>query len=92
MNADIPEGIRSLFSTGSVNEPLTLYEGLISIKPAKGLHFGGHGRVYWSWLPRPNILFECTVKEIPPFHFVSGKYVVHLIGTGVETEGTTDIC
>ncbi|MDA8377770.1 MAG: hypothetical protein M0Z50_12100 [Planctomycetia bacterium] len=89
MNANIPDGNSSSFHMDSVNESFSLYEGLISIQPENGLHFEGQGRVYWSWLPRPNILFECTVKEIPPFHFVSGKYVIHLPGIGVDTEGFT---
>ena len=89
MNANIPDGNSSSFHMDSVNESFPLYEGLISIQLENGVHFEGLGRVYWSWLPRPNILFECTVKEIPPFHFVSGKYALHLSGIGVDTEGFT---
>ena len=89
MNDDIPEGIHSLFRMESVNDPITLYEGVISIHPAKGQPYEGLGRVYWSWLPRPIILFECAVKDISPFHFVTGKYVIHLHGDGVYTEGFT---
>ena len=89
MNAKIADGNHSFFHMDSVNESFSLYEGLISIQPENGPHFEGPGRVYWSWLPRPNILFECTVKEIPPFHFVSGKYAILLPSIGVNTEGIT---
>jgi len=89
VNADIPERTRPLFHMKSVNEPITLYEGLIRIQPENGLHFSGQGRVYWSWLPRPIILFECAVKDIPPFHFVSGQYGIHLPDIGVDTKGFT---
>ena len=89
MNADIPEGIRPLFRMESVNGPITLYEGLISIQPESGQHFEGHGRVYWSWLPHPKILFECEVTEIHPLHFVSGKYAIHLSGIDISSEGFT---
>ncbi len=85
----IPEASSPIFRMDNVNDNITLYDGLIYIKTSNGQFFDRNGKVFWSWLPRPNILFECSIDELNQFNFIYGKYEIHLHDIDTKCEGFT---
>ena len=78
--ADIPLCLRPVYETATVNHPITLYEGDISLEQ-ESRTFTGSGRVLFEWLARPGLRFDVELPQDNMARLELASCTLHMLGT-----------